>query len=57
MTYALRQPVLCDGIPGIISGRTFGTHQFDVLLVSGQVKANVDADRLRPRPAVLETVS
>ena len=56
MTYTLRQPVLCDGIPGTISGRTFGTQQFDVLLVTGKVKANVDADRLRPRPAVLEAV-
>ncbi len=47
--YTMRQPVLVDGIPGIIAGRTYGTQQFDVLLASGAIKANVDVDRLRPR--------
>jgi len=57
MTYSLRQPVLCDNRPGIIAGRTYGTSQFDVLLASGEVKANVTIDRLRPRGAGLEVVS
>lgn len=52
MTYELRQSVLCDGVPGMICGRTFGTNQYDVLLLSGAVKANVEHDRLRPGPVV-----
>lgn len=48
MIYALRAAVLCDGHPGIIAGRTYGTHQFDVLLASGEIKPNVTADRIRP---------
>lgn len=56
MNFDLRQPVLCDGQPGIIAGRTFSTHQFDVLLASGEIKPNVTADRIRPRPAVLREI-
>lgn len=52
MTYAIRDAVLCDGVPGMICGKTFGTNQYDVLLLSGAVKANVETDRLRPRPVV-----
>lgn len=52
MTYALRECVLCDGQPGVICGKSF--HDFNVLLASGEVKANVTPDRLRPRPAIME---
>lgn len=52
MTYEMRQAVVCDGQLGMICGRTFGTNQYDVLLLSGAVKANVEHDRLRPCPVV-----
>lgn len=56
MTFEMRQAVICDGVPGVICGKTFGTNQYDVLLLSGAVKANVETDRLRPRP-VAEVVN
>lgn len=50
MTYALplRTPVLCDGQPGVITGRAYGAELYDVRLASGEVRPNVTTDRLRP---------
>ena len=57
MAYEMRQSVICDGSPGMITGRTYGTQQYDVLLAGGQVKANVTEDRLRPRPVAVQVAS
>lgn len=46
--YTLRQPITCDGHPGVIVGRAYGTNQYDVRLASGEVRSNVTTDRLRP---------
>jgi hypothetical protein len=54
MTYALRQPVLCDGLPGVICGKSF--IDYNVLMVSGEFRKNVEADRLRPRPVAMRRV-
>ncbi len=55
MTYDLRQPVLCDGHPGIICGKSM--YDYNVLLLTGEMKANVEAYRLRPRPVEIRGVA
>ena len=50
MTYELRQSVLCDGRPGIICGKSY--IDYNVLLLTGEMKPNIEPDRLRPRPVV-----
>ncbi len=55
MTFALRDRVLLDGTqPGIISGVTYGRATYDVLLVNGQVKPDVDAERLAKARTIIK---
>ena len=55
MTYNLRQPVLCDGHPGVICGKSSRDYNV-VMLATGEIEANVKAERLRPRATVAEAV-
>lgn len=55
MTYALRDAITLDGIrPGRIVGKS--ALDFNVELDNGAIKANVEADRLKPRAVARATM-